>query len=285
MSYVAPAVAVEAMANAGATKGRLSPGDLVVRGILSGLLLGISTTLAFQAQILVQNNVAGGLIFPVGFVMIVLLGLELVTGNFAVVPVGVLSRKITLTDLSKNWTWVILGNLAGALMYAGLFYAATKAGTPMATRLVEIAQAKTIAYQSQGADGMRQVFFKAVLCNWMVTMGVVMAMTSTSTTGKIIAMWLPITTFFVQGFEHSVVNMFVIPAGMLFGAKVSISDWLLWNQIPVTLGNLVGGLALTGVPLYLTYGRGLNIRREAISTNDFSARLPALEAAGADGGS
>ena len=118
-------------------------------------------------------------------------------------------------------------------VYAALFYAATKAGTPIATRLIEVAQAKTIAYEAQGADGMRQVFFKAVLCNWMVTMGVVMAMTSTSTAGKIVAMWLPVTTFFVQGFEHAVVNMFVIPAGMLYGADVSVSDWLLWNQLPV----------------------------------------------------
>ena len=88
---------------------------------------------------------------------------------------------------------------------------------------------------------MKEVFFKAVLCNWMVTMGVVMAMTSTSTTGKIVAMWLPIMTFFAQGFEHSVVNMFVIPAGMLFGAHVSLRQWWLWNQIPVTLGNITGG--------------------------------------------
>jgi formate/nitrite transporter len=285
MSYVAPAAVVENMATAGATKGKLAANDLIVRGILSGLLLGVATTLAFQAQILVQNNVIGGIIFPVGFVMIVLLGLELVTGNFAIVPVGVLSRKITMSDLSKNWGWVLLGNLAGALIYAALFYAATKAGTPIATRLIEVAQAKTIAYEAQGADGMRQVFFKAVLCNWMVTMGVVMAMTSTSTAGKIIAMWLPVTTFFVQGFEHAVVNMFVIPAGMLYGAEVSVSDWLLWNQLPVTLGNIVGGFLLTGLPLYLTYGKGLAVRREASAMSEAPVRTPVLEAAGAEGGS
>jgi formate/nitrite transporter len=273
---------VENMATAGAAKGKLAASDLVVRGILSGLLLGVATTLALQSQILVHNNVIGGIVFPVGFVMIVLLGLELVTGNFAIVPVGVLSQKITLADLSKNWAWVILGNLVGALIYAALFYAATKAGTPIATRIVEVAQAKTIAYEAQGSDGMRQVFFKAVLCNWMVTMGVVMAMTSTSTTGKIVAMWLPVTTIFVQGFEHAVVNMFVIPAGMLFGADVSVSDWLLWNQFPVTLGNIVGGFLLTGLPLYLTYSKSLGLRREPAEA---PARMPVLEAGGADGGS
>jgi len=91
------------------------------------------------------------------------------------------------------------------------------------------------------------------LCNWMVTMGVVMGLTSQSTIGKIAAMWLPILTFFAQGFEHSVVNMFVIPAGMILGAQVSLADWWVWNQIPVTLGNIVGGFIFTGLALYITY--------------------------------
>jgi len=89
----------------------------------------------------------------------------------------------------------------------------------------------------------------------MVTLGVVMAMTSQSTMGKIAAMWLPIMTFFAQGFEHSVVNMFAIPAGMLLGAHVSLADWWIWNQIPVTLGNVLGGAIFTGLALYVTYGR------------------------------
>ena len=99
------------------------------------------------------------------------------------------------------------------------------------------------------------VFVKAILCNWMVCLGVVMAMSSTSTIGRIAGAWMPILVFFAQGFEHSVVNMFVIPAGMLMGANVTVADWWLWNEIPVTLGNLVGGLLFTGLALYVTYGR------------------------------
>jgi formate/nitrite transporter FocA (FNT family) len=87
----------------------------------------------------------------------------------------------------------------------------------------------------------------------MVCLGVVMALTSQSTVGKIVAMWLPILTFFAQGFEHSVVNMFMIPTGMLLGAKVSVTDWWLWNQLPVTLGNFIGGFLFTGLFLYWTY--------------------------------
>jgi len=80
-----------------------------------------------------------------------------------------------------------------------------------------------------------------------------MSLTSQSTIGKIAAMWLPILTFFAQGFEHSVVNMFVIPAGMILGSQASFSDWWLWNQIPVTLGNIFGGFIFTGLALYMTH--------------------------------
>ena len=97
------------------------------------------------------------------------------------------------------------------------------------------------------------VFVRAILCNWMVCLGVVMAMTSHSTLGKIVAAWLPITIFFAHGYEHSIVNMFLIPAGMMLGAKVSFYDWMVWNQLPVTLGNAVGGFLFTGLAIYLTH--------------------------------
>jgi formate/nitrite transporter FocA (FNT family) len=103
-----------------------------------------------------------------------------------------------------------------------------------------------------GLRGWETALVKGILCNWMVTLGAVLAMASRSTVGKIVAMWLPIMTFFAQGYEHSIVNMFVIPAGMWFGAPVSLSQWWLWNQIPVTLGNLFSGVVLTGLALYVT---------------------------------
>ena len=92
-----------------------------------------------------------------------------------------------------------------------------------------------------------------MLCNWLVCLGVVMAMTSASTVGKIAAAWLPILTFFAQGYEHSVVNMFIIPDRHDARRQGQLSEWWLWNQIPVTLGNLAGGLLFTGLALYATY--------------------------------
>ena len=255
MDYIKPDDLVANMGNAGVAKAKLAIKDMLIRGALSGMILGVATTLAFQTRIEFAKNVMGGVIFPVGFVMIVLLGLELVTGNFAVLPVSLFQKKITMADLGRNWSWVFLGNLIGALIFAGLFMATTKSGTPVVDQIKAVAVAKTVAYQNNGWTGMKEVFFKAMLCNWLVTMGVVMGLTSNSTIGKIGAMWLPIMTFFAQGFEHSVVNMFVIPAGMAFGADVSFSQWWVWNQIPVTLGNIAGGLLFTGMALYLTYGK------------------------------
>src|SRR5262249_23807646 len=109
------------------------------------------------------------------------------------------------------------------------------------------------ANEALGTAGLVSVFVKGILCNWLVCLGVVMAMTSSSTVGKIAATWLPIFTFFALGFEHAVVNMFIIPTGMLMGAKVGLPDWWLWNQFPVTLGNLVGGFLFPGLALSATY--------------------------------
>ena len=253
MSYVKPDVVVERMAQAGAAKGKLGAQDLLIRGALSGALLGFATTLAFTANLQTGAGIVGAVVFPVGFVMIVLLGLELVTGNFALVPLGMLDRKIGPAELFHNWLWVFVGNLAGSVLYAYLFSLTLPPDAPMAKLLMTVSETKTLGYAKLGAAGLIPAGAKAILCNWMVTLGVVMSLTSESTVGKIVAMWLPILTFFAQGFEHSVVNMFVIPAGMMLGAKVSLADWWLWNQIPVTLGNVAGGLIFTGLALYATH--------------------------------
>jgi formate transporter len=253
MDYVKPADVAKAMAETGSRKLALSIPDLLIRGILSGAILGVATSLAFNASFTTGQPLVGALIFPVGFVMIVLLGLELVTGNFALLPLAVRERRVTFSALAANWTWVFLGNLLGSVFYAALFTLTVTPDSEMARLLVTVAETKTLGYAKLGNWGLVVAVSKAILCNWMVTLGVVMALTSQSTIGKIAAMWLPILTFFAQGFEHSVVNMFAIPAGMLLGARVSMADWWLWNQIPVTIGNLIAGVVLTGFALYATH--------------------------------
>ncbi len=253
MPYVKPDAVVDNMVQAGINKAKLPIKDLLVRGFLSGALLGFATSLALTATIQTRMGIVGALIFPVGFVMIVLLGMELVTGNFALVPLALREGRITWGDLLSNWGWVFLGNLLGGMFYAVLFTLTLSPDSEMGKQLMAIAEAKTLGYAKLGSHGVLVAVSKAILCNWMVTLGVVMALTSQSTIGKIVAMWLPILTFFAQGFEHSVVNMFVIPAGMLVGAHVSIQEWWMWNQIPVTIGNILGGVIFTGLALHLTY--------------------------------
>jgi formate/nitrite transporter len=272
MDSLKPTEIVGNMVQAGITKAALGPFDLLVRGALSGALLGFATSLAITATTQTGQPIVGAVIFPVGFVMIVLLGLELVTGSFALVPLAVLRGRASLGTMLTNWIWVFIGNLIGSVFYAALLaIALTMAGqvepTGIAVSIVKIAEAKTLGYAHFGAAGMLTAFVKAMLCNWMVCLGVVMALSSTSTIGRIAGAWMPILVFFAQGFEHSVVNMFVIPAGMMMGAKVSLGDWWIWNQIPVTLGNIVGGLLFTGLALYVTYGRAPAAVPDALPAN------------------
>lgn len=258
MDYAKPSDVVASMVDASLKKLALAPRDIMIRGAMSGALLGAATTLAFTAAITTGQPLVGALIFPVSLVMIVLLGLELVTGSFAIVPLARLEGKASWNAVIANWSWVFVANLLGSLAFGALIaISLTNMGrvevAGVAARIVAVAEAKTIANAAIGTAGLVSVFVKAILCNWLVCLGVVMAMTSTSTVGKIAATWLPIFLFFALGFEHAVVNMFVIPTGMLLGAKVSLSDWWLWNQIPVTLGNIVGGFVFTGLALYTTY--------------------------------
>lgn len=92
-----------------------------------------------------------------------------------------------------------------------------------------------------------------MLCNWMVSTGVVGAMISTNVSGKVIAMWMPIMLFFFMTFEHSIVNMFLFPAALMLHGAFSIQDYIIWNELPTVVGNLVGGLAFTGLTLYATH--------------------------------
>lgn len=259
MDYVQPKEVLQSMVDAGSVKAELPAGRLLIRGALAGAILACATTLAYTATAQTGLGLAGALVFPVGFIMIVLLGLELVTGSFALIPLAVIERRTSWAKMLHNYVWVILGHLLGCAIYAGLYVLTqtkmgTDAGGPLGQALISASEAKTLTYQAMGADGMLLAVIKAVLCNWMVTLGVVMAMTSKSTLGKIAAMSLPIITFFAQGFEHAVVNMFVIPAGMLLGAQVSFGDWWLWNQLPVLFGNFIGGALCTGMLFYAAQG-------------------------------
>lgn len=254
MDYIKPSEVVETFLTTAVAKSKLPVSQLLVRGFLSGALLAFFTTVAFAATSQGVAPVFSAVLFPGGFAVIIVLGLELLTGNFAMLPAAFLAGRVSGAQVVKNFAWVFLGNLVGSCLYAWMYAAAQTQfhhvpATGAATLIVAAAQAKTLAYQKIGASGIGLSVVKAMLCNWMVCMGVVMGMTSRSTLGKIAACWLPVFAFFALGYEHSVVNMFVIPAGILMGAPVSLGAWWIWNQIPVTLGNLLGGFLFVGLPM------------------------------------
>lgn len=255
MDYVKPSTLINDVALSGKVRSELTHRQIILRGFLAGIFLSYATILAFTASVETDINFIGALVFPAGFVMVTLLGLELVTGSFALMPIAKLGKQTTTKRMFHNFSWAFIGNLTGGLFFALLFsfYIAetqTVDSHLLIQKLIAVSESKTLAYKSAGATGMTTLLIKAFLCNWMVTMGVIMSFTSTSTIGKIIAMWLPVLIFFALGFEHAVVNMFVIPAGMLLGAEITFSDWWLWNQIPVTIGNFISGFFFTGILLH-----------------------------------
>ena len=143
----------------------------------------------------------------------------------------------------------------------------------VAEKIAGVGEARTLGYAEYGAAGWFTIFIRGMLCNWMVSMGVVGAMISTNVGGKVLAMWMPIMLFFFMGFEHSVVNMFLFPFGIIVGGGFSVMDYLWWNEIPTVLGNLVGGLAFTGLTLYTTHIR-TGAKRKATKTAS-ADRVPA----------
>lgn len=258
MDYVKPDQLVSNISAAGKKKTELTSFKILLKGILSGAFLGYATTLAYTAATQTGLDIIGALVFPTGFVMVLLLNLELVTSSFAMIPLAFMRREANILPMFRNFALGFSGNLLGSLFYGVLFYIyVTKFGhldvssSALAQKIIAVAEGKTLDYKALGGDGYVVMFAKALLCNWMVTMGAVMAFTSQSTVGKIAAIWIPIFIFFAHGFEHAVVNMFVIPTGMMLGADISFGDWWTWNQIPVTIGNLLAGILFTALPLHL----------------------------------
>jgi len=162
----------------------------------------------------------------------------------------------------RNWGLVFVGNFAGAFLVALMMaitftFAFSQAPDAVGQKIGTIGEMRTVGYADEGAAGMLTLFIRGMLCNWMVATGVIAAMMSTSVTGKVIGMWLPIMLFFYMGFEHSIVNMFLFPSGLLLGGDFTFGDYLLWNEIPTVVGNLVGGLLFVGLTLYATHIRTL----------------------------
>ncbi len=260
MSYLVPSEFVTKMVDAGESKIFMSTRDTLIRAFMAGAILALAAAFAITINVQTGQPLAGAILFPVGFCMLYLLGFDLLTGVFVLAPLALIDKRpgVTIGGVLRNWGLVFTGNFAGAFLVAVLMAIIVTFGFSTEPNAVGkaigvIGENRTLGYAKYGAPGMMTLFVRGMLCNWMVSLGVVGAMISTTVGGKVIAMWMPIMLFFYMTFEHSIVNMFLFPSGLLLGGNFSIMDYMIWNEIPTVLGNLVGGLAFTGLTLYSTH--------------------------------
>ncbi|KAA8734833.1 formate/nitrite transporter family protein [Acinetobacter qingfengensis] len=262
MSYLAPSEFAVKVVDAGESKLHMATRDVLIRAYMAGAILAIAAVMAVTIGIQTGVPLIGALLFPVGFCMLYLLGYDLLTGVFVLTPLAWIDKRpgVTWSRILIHWGKVFIGNFAGALTVAVLMAAVYTYGfaaepNEVGQKIAHIGENRTIGYKEYGINGWITIFIRGMLCNWMVSLGVIGAMMSTSVSGKFIAMWMPVMLFFAMGFEHSVVNMFLFPFAMMMGGDFSIMDYFIWNELPVALGNLIGGLALTGLALYTTHVR------------------------------
>jgi formate/nitrite transporter len=185
--------------------------------------------------------------FPFGLVLIIIVGGELVTSNMSIMTLGVAAQRVSLWRLARNWLVVYLGNFAGSLFVAALLIQCTDLAeaSPWHSFLVNGALKKVHLTWTQSV-------LRGVGCNWLVCLAVWSAQAAEDITGKILAIWFPITAFVAIGFEHCVAQMAFIPAAMMLGADISVGQMLGSAVIPVTIGNIIGAL-LVALPMYYVY--------------------------------
>ena len=240
--------------NAGVTKVNSSILKMLILGFLGGAFIA----LGFLLDIRVSGSMpeawgsfavfVGATVFPLGLILVLLAGAELITGNMMSVAMALYAKKISIPGLLKNWFWVTLANLVGALFVAYFFghvVGLTETG-PFLDKTVAIAKAKT-------ADSFLQTFISAAGCNWLVCLAVWLSFGATDFGGKVAGIWFPVTAFVAIGFQHVVANMFVIPAA-IFAGQVTWGAFV-GNVIPAFLGNVVGGAIFVGLFYYISYAK------------------------------
>lgn len=263
--FFSPAQAVALYARAGSAKTKRPASQLILLGILAGALIALGSAATNTATYGITDpwsaRLICGLLFPFGLAMVVMSGAELFTGN-CLIAISVLDRQCGVLGMARNLIIVYLSNLAGALLVAAgcaEFGQMDYSGGLLAVTTMKMAAAKC-------SLPFGRAFVLAILCNVLVCLGVMLAMTAKDTIGRILGAFLPVSYFVICGFEHCVANMFYIPAGLMaksvpayaqlaaeMGIDLSALTWqnfVLANLLPVTLGNLAGGIGLAALLWY-----------------------------------
>ncbi|CAE7057039.1 unnamed protein product [Rhizoctonia solani] len=205
-------------------------------GLLHVIVSGGSAGLTSANPGLVK--ILGGLVFPIGLVMIVLQGQELLTSNMMTVPMLLVKRATPWWSLPVNWLLVLFGNLTGSLFFAGVLVKASGilSAEPYPTYV------RSFVLHKAMDPHWYQIFLRGIGCNWLVCIAVWQAMAATDVISKIVAIFIPIFTFVAAGFDHVVANMFFIPLGIMMGADMTVADYIKKSLIASFLGNVVGAL-------------------------------------------
>ena len=254
---------------AGVAKTKYSIPKMLVLGILAGLLIGFPSCVTEMATFSVTNTsmvrMISGLLFAFGLGTVILTGAELFTGN-TLITMSLLDKKVTLPAMLKNWLFVYIGNFLGSMLLSAIcaYFGWLSAGSnALAVSAMKMAVGKmTMPFQN--------AFFMGVLCNILVTIGVLMSLAGKDGTSRFLGAWVPVMFFVTCGFNHSIADMTYCMLGLFArnvtayasaAAEAGIAlDSLTWgnyfvgNLIPVTLGNLLGGVAV-GVTMWYAYVR------------------------------
>lgn len=259
-----PAQVAENYVKAGIGKVNLSTLRMLILGIFAGMYIAFGALASQAASVTIASpsvaKFVGACIFPVGLMLVLVAGSELFTGNCLLV-IPLLEKKVTLLQVIKSWILVYLGNMIGSLLVAFLActgHVYTLYDSKMAETVVSTAAAKC-------ALPFSDALIKGILCNILVCLAVWVSFAAKELAGKIIALYLPVVVFVLCGYEHSVANMYFIPAGLFASAAYQIpakaltaGSFLLSNLLPVTIGNMIGGALIVGCGYWFCYLRKSN---------------------------
>ncbi len=251
MSLHSPKEIAQLAIQAGVTKSRASIPTLLILGFMAGAFIAIGFLLdlyvinSLPADWSSFGGLLGAAVFPVGLILTVLAGGELLTGNIMTMPVAWFAHRISGFAVLRNWFWVAIANFIGSLAVAWFFgHMQGMTEGDYLKKTVAIASAKV------NADFMH-AFISGIGCNWLVCLAVWLAFASKNVVGKIFGMWFPVMAFIAIGFQHVVANMFIVPAA-IFAGQLSWAEYAP-NFIAVFLGNSVGGAVFVGLAYFLAF--------------------------------
>ena len=285
MVFHPPVAIVAKCGDAGKYKVGLPAWNMVLRGFMSGAYIAMggalatvcTTGIAYSAAQITAGAVSGGFasagmaqlvlgaVFPVGLIITVLTGAELFTGDAMLAPMAAFIHKISWMQVLNLWVFVYIGNLIGSVCWAyimanGPYVSFNDAGvgaiTAFGSRAIAIGVAKT---SYVGMMGIYSAFLKGIGCNWLVNLAILLGICSDDMVGKFFGIWFPIMAFVSMGLEHSIANMYFIPAGILTAGLTNTATTVNWvnmwtaNVIPVTIGNIVGGLFFVGIIYWVAF--------------------------------